>query len=69
MTTLTMTELQAISQAKELLKNTCGENWTISYMSENDVEDYIWSYLFDKGLQYLTPIKYDNKMVALCHQQ
>jgi len=64
-----MTELQAISQAKELLSKTCGENWCISYMNEDEAEDYIWSYLFDKGLQYLTPIKYDNKMVSICHQQ
>lgn len=63
------TEQKAIEIAKESLKNVNGENWTISYMNEDESEDYIWSYLFDNGLQYLEPIKYGLNNVALCHQE
>lgn len=63
-----MTELEAIAQAKESLKNVNGGNWSFSIMNESDSEDFIWSYLYDNDLQYLSPIKYNNGVV-LCHQE
>ena len=65
-----LTETQAILKAKNLLNAVSGENWTISYMEEKECDNFIWSYLFENGLQYLSPIKYGtNNLVALCHQQ
>jgi hypothetical protein len=66
----TLTETQAILKAKNLLNTANGENWTISYMQQKECENFIWSYLFDNGLQYFSPIKYGtNNLVAICHQQ
>lgn len=64
-----MNELQAITQAKELIKKVSGQNWTITYMQDKEADKFIWSYLFDNGLQYLNPIKYNNNQVALVHQE
>lgn len=63
-----MTELNAIQKAKQLLTKVSGENWTISFMNDIECDNYIWSFLYENGLQYLAPIKYDNNMVVLCHQ-
>jgi hypothetical protein len=64
-----ISELQAISQSKKALQNVNGENWTVSFMTESDADKFIWTYLMDFGLQYLSPIKYNRNMVALCHQE
>lgn len=64
-----LTETEAIAKAKQLLKNVSGENWTFSLMTMYDVEDYIWSYLYDNELQYLPPICYGEYMVVICHQE
>ena len=64
-----LNEQEAIAIAKGSLKLVNGENWTISYMNESDVDDFIWGFLFDNGLQYLKPISYSNGQVALCHQE
>ena len=62
------TELKAIEIAKSLLT----EGFTISYMNSNQVEDFIWDYLYDNGLQYKVPIEYldthGNKCSAILYQ-
>ena len=64
-----LSELQAIKIGETKLKNACGENWTISLMNINECEKFIWSYLYDNNLQYLSPINYGDNSVVLCHQQ
>jgi hypothetical protein len=63
-----ITENQAIKIAQSQLK----EGFTISFLSINQAEDFIWSYLYDNGFQYNTPIEYINdfgyKSVAIVHQ-
>ena len=63
-----LTELQAIEMAKNNLKNVKGQNWTFSLMNEKELNSFIWSYLYDNRLQYLTPIKYAINKVILVHQ-
>lgn len=66
--TTLITETQAIEIAKSMLKN----DFTISYMNANEVEDFIWGYLYDHELQYKEPIKYvdqfNNQCVAIVYQ-
>lgn len=53
----TITESQAIETAKSDIKNLkYPEGWVLGIMTENDLEDFIWGYLYDKGLQYKKPI-------------
>lgn len=63
-----ITETQAIETAKSMLT----EGFTISFMTANDADDFIWGYLYDKGLQYKKPIEYVNdngySSVALIYQ-
>ena len=64
----TLTEYQAIEIAKKSLKNVCGSNWTFSLMNQKDADNFIWTYLYDNGLQYLNPINFGINKVVLCHQ-
>jgi len=63
------TETQAIEIAKSMLK----EGFTISLMNANEVEDFVWGYLYDKNLQSYKPIFYLNELgnhsVAIVHEQ
>ena len=63
-----LTELQAIELAKSILK----EGFTIALMNFNEVEDFIWVYLYDMNLQYDKPIIYvddfGNKSAAVVHE-
>jgi hypothetical protein len=62
------TETQAIEIAKSMLK----EGFTISLMNANEVEDFVWGYLYDMNLQYNKPIFYvderGNQSAALVHE-
>jgi hypothetical protein len=62
------TEMQAIQIAKSLVT----EGFTVSYMNSKEVEDFIWGYLYDNGLQYKVPIEYvdtyGNKCSAIIYQ-
>ena len=62
------TESEAIKIAKSLLT----EGFTFALMHKKDAEDFIWSYLFDNGLQYKVPIDYvdefGNQKSALVYQ-
>ena len=62
------TESKAIEIAKSLVK----EGFIISYMNRNQVENFIWDYLYDNGLQYQLPIdyvdQYGNKCSAIVYQ-
>jgi hypothetical protein len=62
------TEMQAIQIAKSLVT----EGFTVSYMNSKEVEDFIWGYLYDNGLQYKVPIDYvdtyGNKCSAIIYQ-
>jgi hypothetical protein len=51
------TETQAIKIAKSMLK----EGFTISLMNANEVEDFLWGYLYDRNLQSYKPIFYVNE--------
>jgi hypothetical protein len=55
-----LTESQAIDLAKQTLSNPNYSDFTMSLMTVNDSEDFIWGYLFDLNLQYLKPINYIN---------
>lgn len=61
------------TQAIELAKSTLKSGFTISLMNANEVEDFIWGYLYDMKLQYNAPIFYvderGNQSVALVHEQ
>ena len=63
------TETQAIEIAKSMLK----EGFTISFMNANEVEDFVWGYLYDMNLQYNKPIFYvderGNLSAAIVHEQ
>ena len=63
-----ITETQAIEIAKSILK----DGFTISYMNANQVENFIWGYLYDHQLQYQNPIMYvdqfGNQCAALVYQ-
>ena len=62
------TETQAIEIAKSMLK----EGFTISLMNANEVEDFVWGYLYDMNLQYNKPIFYVDERgyqsAALVHE-
>jgi len=62
------TETKAIEIANSMLK----EGFTIAYMNRNQVENFIWGYLYDNGLQYKLPIdyvdQYGNKCSAIVYQ-
>jgi predicted secreted protein len=64
-----ITETQAIKIAKSMLK----QGFTISYLNANEVEDFIWGYLYEHGLQYSKPIFYvdqfNNQSAAIVYQQ
>ena len=64
-----ITETQAIELAKSTLKS----GFTISLMNANQVEDFVWGYLYDMNLQYNEPIFYvderGNQSAALVHEQ
>lgn len=56
-----LTELQAIEKSKKLLLECSikySGNWTFSNMTKKECEDFIWSYLYNCGLQYKEPINY-----------
>jgi hypothetical protein len=63
------TETQAIEIAKSMLK----EGFTISLMNANEVEDFVWGYLYDRHLQSYKPIFYvderGNLSTAIVHEQ
>ena len=63
------TETQAIQIAKSMLK----EGLTISLMNANEVEDFVWGYLYDRHLQSYKPIFYvderGNLSTAIVHEQ
>jgi hypothetical protein len=63
------TETQAIQIAKSMLK----EGFTISYLNVNELEDFIWGYLYEHGLQYSKPIFYvdefNNQSAAIVYQE
>jgi hypothetical protein len=63
------TQTQAIAKAKLQLK----EGFTFSLMNANEVEDFIWGFLYDKNLQYNLPIEYvdqfGNNSVAIVYQE
>ena len=63
-----VTETQAIEIAKSMLKG----GFTISFMNANEVEDFIWGYIYDMNLQYNKPIFYvderGNQSAALVHE-
>lgn len=63
-----ITETQAIQNAKSMLK----DNYTIAYMNANEVEDFIWGYLYDMNLHHHNPIFYvderGNEKAALVHE-
>ena len=63
------TETQAIKIAKSMLK----EGFTISLMNANEVEDFVWGYLYDKNLQSYKPIFYvdelENDSAAIVHEK
>jgi predicted secreted protein len=67
--TQNITETQAIKIAKSMLK----EGFTISYLNANEVEDFIWGYLYEHGLQYSKPIFYvdefHNQSAAIVYQE
>ena len=64
-----ITETKAIEMANSILK----PGFTVSLMSLDDAEDFIWGYLYDNGLQYQKPIEYINDngftCVALVYQE
>jgi predicted secreted protein len=64
-----ITETQAIKIAKSMLK----QGFTISYLNANEVEDFIWGYLYEHGLQYSKPIFYvdqfNNQSAAIVYQE
>jgi hypothetical protein len=64
-----ITETQAIKIAKSMLK----QGFTISYFNANEVEDFIWGYLYEHGLQYSKPIFYvdqfNNQSAAIVYQE
>jgi hypothetical protein len=68
-TTQIISETQAIQIAKSILK----DGFTISYLNANQIEDFIWGYLYEHGLQYLNPIFYldefNNQSAAIVHQE
>ena len=63
-----ITETQAIQIAQAMLK----DGFTISYMNANEIEDFIWGYLYDQKLQYENPIMYvdqfGNECVAIVYE-
>ena len=63
------TETQAIEIAKSILK----EGFTISLMNANEVEDFVWGYLYDRDLQSYKPIFYadehGNHNAAIVYEQ
>ena len=64
-----LTETQAIELAKSTLKS----GFTISFMNANEVEDFVWGYLYDMKLQYNEPIFYvderGNQSAAIVYEQ
>ena len=66
---LTITELQAIKESKVLLlecNTKYSGNWTTSNMTKKECEDFIWSYLYNCGLQYKKPIEYVRNNITYC---
>jgi len=63
-----LTEMQAIEACKQELAKVSGENWVFSLMNADEADEFIYGYLNDYGLQYLTPISYGYHSIALCHQ-
>lgn len=63
-----VTETQAIEIAKSMLKS----GFTISYMNANEVEDFVWGYLYDMNLQSKEPIFYvderGNQSASIVHE-
>jgi hypothetical protein len=59
-----------IKKAKEILAKK-GADFTVSYMTENDCEDFIWSFLYDNHLQYefFEYIENGNKMCAIIYER
>lgn len=61
------------TQATELAKSTLKSGFTISFMNANEVEDFIWGYLYDMNLQYNEPIFYvderGNQSVVIVHEK
>ena len=56
------TATQAIAAAHKMHQ----DGFTISYMNANQLEDFIWGYLYDNGLQYKKPIKYVDEFGNQC---
>ncbi len=70
----TLTKSQAIEIGKSILKNQYpDEGWTMGLFVADDMEDFIWGYLYDEGLQYEKPIFYvhenGHKCAVLVHQE
>ena len=63
-----ITETKAIQIAKSMIT----EGYTFSLMNKHEVEDFIWGYLYEMGLQYEKPIDYvddlGNDKVAIVYQ-
>lgn len=60
------------SKAMEIARSLVTEGFTISYMNRKEVDDFIWGYLYDNGLQYKVPIDYvdtfGNQCSAIVYQ-
>ena len=63
------TETQAIEIAKSMLK----EGFTMSLMNANEVEDFVWGYLYDMDLLSYKPVFYvderGNHKAAIVYEQ
>lgn len=54
------------SKAIEIAKSMLTDGFTISYMNSNEVENFIWGYLYDNSLQYKIPIEYTDQFGNNC---
>jgi hypothetical protein len=63
-----VTETQAIAMAKSILK----DGFTISLMNANEIENFLWGYIYENGLQWSEPIFYvnehGNQSAVIVHQ-
>jgi len=62
-----MTKSQALKIAEENLNDVNGNNWTISVVYLNKIQNKIQS-LIEEGFEYLPPIPYGGRFAILCHQ-
>lgn len=67
-----LTESQAVEQAKAELK-TRNHTWTYSNMIRSEVDNFVFGYIYDHQLQFLTPIFYidhnNNECAILVHEE